>query len=369
MPEVAPIPFLDLDRALDPIRDPVEEAVLEVLRDGRYILGPHVAAFEAEWGTYLGNSGADVHVVGVSSGTAALFVALMALEIGPGDEVITTPFSFASPVEAICRLGATPVFVDVDPETYLLDLDQVEAAITSRTRVLLPVHLFGKCVDLERVRGLCDAHGLALVEDAAQAHGAKSSGMVAGTVGDLACFSFYPTKNLGAAGDAGAVVTRSEAMADKVRLIARHGSRRKYHHELLGQNERIDAVQAAVLRVKLPHLAGWNAERRSIAGRYHDALGGQVGLPPDSPGDVYHHMVCRIADRDNVRQTLMERGIGTGIYYPSALHTQPAFRAHMPEVPSLPVVERLTHEVLALPCFPGLRDDELFRVCAELLRV
>jgi dTDP-4-amino-4,6-dideoxygalactose transaminase len=362
MPEAADVPFLDLDRALELIRADVEAAALDVMRDGRFILGPHVAAFEQAWGDYLGGA----HVVGVSSGTAALFVALMALEIGPGDEVITTPFTFASPVEAICRLGATPVFVDVDPDTYLIDLEQVERAITARTRAVLPVHLFGKCVDLGRLSLLCEGYGLALVEDAAQAHGASSRGSFAGTVGEFGCFSFYPTKNLGAAGDAGALVTHDADLADRARMIARHGSRRKYHHEVLGQNERLDALQAAVLRVKLGHLDDWNAQRRQIAQAYREILGDSVGLPPDSPGDVYHHFVCRVAERDEVRAELSRSGIGTGIYYPAPLHRQPAFAPYQNDIPVLPNAERLADEVLALPCFPGLRQEELERVASKL---
>lgn len=368
------VPFLDLDRAMEPIRAELEAAALDVLRGGHFILGPNVAAFEAEFGRYL----AGAEVVGVSSGTAALFVALMALDVGPGDEVITTPFTFASPVEAICRLGATPVFVDIDPQTFLLDLDAVEAAVTPRTKAILPVHLFGKCVDLARLRGLCDREGIALVEDAAQAHGARHRDAFAGTVGEFGCFSFYPTKNLGAAGDAGAIVARTPELAERARLIARHGAGPKYHHRVLGQNERLDEIQAAILRVKLPHLDRWNARRRLVAARYRERLDGVVSFPREDGGDVYHHLVVRVpagagSDADDgagrgrgaVREELAARGIGTGVYYPEPLHLQPAFRDFAAPV-DLPHAECACREVLALPCFPGLETAEIDAVCDAL---
>lgn len=359
------IPFLDLKRATEPIQGEIEAAAVDVLRRGDFVLGPNVEAFEEEFGAFLGGA----EVIGVSSGTAALFVALMALEIGPGDEVITTPFTFASPVEAICRLGATPVFVDIDPGTFLLDLNQVEAAINERTRAILPVHLFGKCCDLDRLSELCEHRGVALIEDAAQAHGASRDGRMAGTVGEFGCFSFYPTKNLGAAGDAGAIVARDGAMADTARLIARHGARPKYHHRILGQNERLDEIQAAILRVKLGQLDRWNDERRSVAALYRERLDGVLALAEHGIGDVYHHLVVRLTgvDRDAARRAMRERGVGTAIYYPEPLHTQPAFCPHLLEIPSLPEAERASREVLALPCFPGLTDSEIDHVC-EVVR-
>lgn len=355
------VPFLDLGRAVGPIQREIEARVLEVLRGGDFILGPNVEAFEQEFGEYLGG----VEVVGVSSGTAALFVALMALDVGPGDEVITSPFTFASPVEAICRLGATPVFVDIDPVTYLVDLEQVEAAIGPQTKAVLPVHLFGKCGDLGRLRAVCEEAGIALVEDAAQAHGARCGGQFAGTVGTFGCFSFYPTKNLGAAGDAGAIVTCSAELADRARLIARHGARPKYHHRILGQNERLDEIQAAVLRAKLMHLDRWNAERRVLAARYREELEGLLRFARHDDGDVYHHLVVRPVDgdRDQVREALAAAGVGTGLYYPEPLHTQPAFREHLSEVPRLPEAEAASREVFALPCFPGLTEVEVAYVC------
>lgn len=355
------IPFLDLDRALEPIREDVESAALRVLRSGQFILGEEVRALEAEFGEFLGGA----QVVGVSSGTAALFVAMMALEIGPGDEVITTPFTFASPVEAICRLGARPVFVDVDADG-LLDLDQAEASISKSTKAILPVHLFGKCVDLRRLREICDAHEISLIEDAAQAHGAKSAGLTAGTTGEFGCFSFYPTKNLGAAGDAGAVVTTDAELADRARLISRHGARPKYHHQVLGQNERLDAIQAAILRVKLPHLGAWNDARRGIAAAYRERLDGVVELPTDDPGHVYHHFVVRVPDRGIVRERLAEDGIGNGVYYPSPLHLQPAFQPFLQGELSLPMAEQLSRDALALPIFPGLTKPEIDRICQSI---
>jgi dTDP-4-amino-4,6-dideoxygalactose transaminase len=387
------VPPFSLREQIDALGDDLDHAVLRVLRSGQYIGGDVVAAFEQNFAEAVGTP----HAVGCNSGTDALILALRALEIGPGDEVITSAFSFFATAEAISAVGATPVFVDVEESSYLIDLDQVEAAITPATRALLPVHLFGRPVNMERVRALAEAHGLLVVEDCAQATGAHWAGRPVGSWGDAGCFSFFPTKNLGAAGDAGAVTCRDDALAQRIRELAVHGMPRRYLHTNLGYNSRLDAVQAAVLQVKLPHLSTWLERRRAVAARYGEQLAGVawIGLPEQAPeGHSWNQFVvtvpachplkpacassctpsCTSADhqlpeascRDWLKQQLLEAGVNTIIYYPIPIHRQPAY-AELGKTFSLPVTERLCSQVLSLPIFPELKTSQQDRVIELLL--
>ena len=388
-----PVPPFSLEEQLRQLGDSLDEAVLQVLRSGQYIGGGVVNAFETSFAAAC----AVPHAIGCNSGTDALTLALRALDIGPGDEVITSSFSFFATAEAISAVGATPVFVDVDPATYLLDLDRIEAAVTPATRALLPVHLFGRPVDMERINAIALHHGLRVIEDCAQATGASWAGRPVGSWGDAGCFSFFPTKNLGAAGDGGAVVCRDSSLAQRIRELAVHGMPRRYLHTDLGYNSRLDAIQAAVLNVKLPHLPVWVERRRRIAERYREALGDLPTLQladagPD--GHSWNQFVVRVpgcpADsarcagrctpssdsasfglpeaccRDWLKQQLQEEGVITIIYYPIPIHRQPAYADLGYGPGSLPVTERLCVEVLSLPIFPELGDEQQERVITTL---
>jgi dTDP-4-amino-4,6-dideoxygalactose transaminase len=364
------IPMLDLRVQHAPLRAELEAAVRRVLDSGRFILGPEVAAFEREAAAALGVALA----VGVSSGSDALLAILMAADVGPGDEVVTTPFSFFASASAIARLGARPVFADIDEATLNLSADAALARLGPRTKAVLPVHLFGRPMHDELLRAACAARGIALVEDACQAAGAWSRQGAAGRRpvggwGRAGAVSFFPSKNLGAAGDAGLVITDDAALAERVRRLRGHGAVEKHHHLELGGNFRLDEIQAAILRVKLPHLAGWNDRRRAIAARYRAALErAPVGLPPDDPGCVWHQFVIRVPERrDQLRRHLAERGVETAVYYPAPLHLQPAFAALGYRAGDLPRAERAAGEVLALPIFPDLPDAAVERV-AGLVR-
>ncbi len=388
-----PVPPFSLEEQLRQLGDSLDQAVLQVLRSGQYIGGGVVNAFETSFAAAC----AVPHAIGCNSGTDALTLALRALDIGPGAEVITSSFSFFATAEAISAVGATPVFVDVDPATYLLDLDRIEAAVTPATRALLPVHLFGRPVDMERINAIALHHGLRVIEDCAQATGASWAGRPVGSWGDAGCFSFFPTKNLGAAGDGGAVVCRDSSLAQRIRELAVHGMPRRYLHTDLGYNSRLDAIQAAVLNVKLPHLPVWVERRRRIAERYREALGDLPTLQladagPD--GHSWNQFVVRVpgcpADsarcagrctpssdsasfglpeaccRDWLKQQLQEEGVITIIYYPIPIHRQPAYADLGYGPGSLPVTERLCVEVLSLPIFPELGDEQQERVITTL---
>jgi dTDP-4-amino-4,6-dideoxygalactose transaminase len=388
-----PVPPFSLEEQLRQLGDSLDEAVLQVLRSGQYIGGGVVNAFETSFAAAC----AVPHAIGCNSGTDALTLALRALEIGPGDEVITSSFSFFATAEAISAVGATPVFVDVDPASYLLDLDRIEAAVTPATRALLPVHLFGRPVDMERINAIALRHGLRVIEDCAQATGASWAGRPVGSWGDAGCFSFFPTKNLGAAGDGGAVVCRDSSLAQRIRELAVHGMPRRYLHTDLGYNSRLDAMQAAVLNVKLPHLPLWVERRRRIAQRYREALGDLPNLQladagPD--GHSWNQFVVRVPGcpaaqarcagrctpsndsasfglpeaccRDWLKQQLQEEGVITIIYYPIPIHRQPAYAELGYGPGSLPVTERLCVEVLSLPIFPELGDEQQERVITTL---
>ncbi|MGB5134441.1 MAG: DegT/DnrJ/EryC1/StrS family aminotransferase [Prochlorococcaceae cyanobacterium] len=367
------VPPFSLGEQLQELGEALDQAVLEVLRSGQYIGGAATADFEAAFAAACGVP----HAVGCNSGTDALVLALRGLGIGPGDEVITTSFSFFATAEAISAVGATPVFVDVREGSYLIDLDQLEAAITPATRALLPVHLFGRPVDMERVCAIADRHGLHVIEDCAQATGARWAGRPVGSWGDAGCFSFFPTKNLGAAGDGGAVTCRDPELARRVRELAVHGMPRRYLHTSLGYNSRLDAIQAAVLAVKLPHLQRWLESRRDLAARYSQQLAGLPGLQLPDPGPEGHswnQYVLRVTSaaaaahspRDQLKQQLQDAGVNTIIYYPIPIHRQPAYADLGYGPGSLPLTERLCSEVLSLPIFPELGEARQQRVIEVL---
>ncbi len=348
------VKLLDLAAETASLDGALEAAAARVLRSGQFILGEEVAALERAFCERSGRRAA----VGVSSGSDALLVALWALGVGPGDEVVTTPLSFFATVGAIVRLGARPIFADIDPATFNLDVDDALRRITPRTRAIVPVHLFGRPLPLERLIG----SGVPVIEDAAQA--VLSPGVGAGRA---ATFSFFPSKNLGAAGDGGLVITDDVALADKIRLMRTHGSKPKYVHHQIGGNFRLDAMQAAILGAKLPHLPAWQAIRASHVARYRALLAGlPLVLPDDAPGHVWHHFVVRAPERDALRAYLGERGVETEVYYPLALHLQPCFADWGGRPGDLPHAERATAELLALPIHPQLAPGALEYVAEQI---
>ena len=387
------VPPFSLAEQLRQLGDRLDEAVLQVLRSGQYIGGSTIAAFETAFAASCGVP----HAIGCNSGTDALILALRGLGIGPGAEVITTSFSFFATAEAISAVGATPVFVDVEEGTYLMDPNRIEAAITPATRALLPVHLFGRPADMERIGAIARSHGLLVIEDCAQATGASWAGRPVGSWGDAGCFSFFPTKNLGAAGDGGAVVCRDPELAARVRELAVHGMPRRYLHTNLGYNSRLDALQAAVLHVKLPHLASWVERRQAIAARYLRELADLPGLelPEQGPsGHSWNQFVVRMPAcaagqascgsrctpssdsatyglpesccRDWFKEQLQDAGVSTIIYYPIPIHRQPAYSDLGYGAGSLPHTERLCAEVLSLPIFPELTEAQQEKVITTL---
>jgi dTDP-4-amino-4,6-dideoxygalactose transaminase len=348
------IPIVDVTAQYLSLQEQLDAAVRQVLAGGQFILGPNVAAFESEAAAFLGTP----HAVGLNSGTDALVLALRALDIGPGDEVITSPFSFAATSEAIVANGARPVFADIDPATFNLDPAAVAAAVTPRTQAILPVHLYGLPAQIDEIVPIATRHGLAVVEDCAQAFGASFGEQRVGTIGDIGCFSFFPSKNLGAYGDGGLLTTRSEQIARRVRSLRAHGASVKYHHDELGVNSRLDELQAAVLRVKLPHVERWNEQRAAVAARYREGIAGRadVALPGESAASrhVYHQFTIRIADRDAVQERLRAAFIQTMVYYPLPLHLQPLHSDLGYATGAFPAAESAAREVLSLPMFPEL---------------
>ena len=358
------IPILDLTAQYIALREEIETAVVRVLRSGRYVLGPEVEALEAELGAMLGLG----HVVGCASGTDALSLALRALGVGPGDEILVPAFTFAAPAEAAALTGAAPVFVDIDPDTFLIDPESCRNAVTDRTRAVVVVHLFGRPVNVAAIR---DAVGpeVAIVEDCAQSFGAKIAGRATGTFGQVASLSFFPSKNLGACGDGGAVATDDPELAERVRALRSHGSRRPYHHETLGLNSRLDELQAAILRVKLPHVAEWNNKRGLIAECYTEILRRQEGLrvPGSAEGHVWHQYTLLSPLRDAIRKRLAEDGVEGRVYYPIPLHQQEAYAQWAAGV-SLPAAEQASRQCLSLPMFPELQPAHVERICASIAR-
>lgn len=367
MSRVNQIPPLNLARQYQTIALEVETAVLEVLSSGRYIGGSWVQEFERQFAAYIGTT----HCVSCHSGTDALYLALRSLDIGPGDEVITTALTFFATAETLSMVGATPVFVDIEPETFNLDLDRLEAAITPRTKAILPVHLFGQPVNMNRLMEIANAHDLVVIEDCAQSAGADWEGKKVGSFGRIGCFSFFPTKNLGAFGDGGAITTNDPQLAARIRVLKDHGATRRYYHEEQGTNSRLDALQAAVLQVKLPYLDGWNDRRRQVAAQYRDLLAplGDVVLPQDAIGgrSVWNQYTIRLeGDRDGVYHRLQQHGIGCSIYYPIPLHLQPVYHPLGYTVGQLPHAELACRQVLSLPMFPELELEEQYQVVHTL---
>lgn len=364
------VPLLDLKAQHETIRADVEAAVLGVLESQRFILGPVVQRFEAACAQYC----ATEHAIGVSSGTDALLVALMALDIGPGDEVITTPFTFFATAGCPSRVGATPVFADIDPVTFNLEPDRVAERITDRTKAVIVVHLFGQCAPMDPLRALCEDRGIAIIEDAAQSIGAEIDGRRAGSIGDIGCFSFFPSKNLGGIGDGGLVTARDPELARKLRVLRGHGASPKYFHALVGGNFRLDAIQAAVLEVKLAHLDRWHEARQRNAARYHELLadldGEAIVLPATVEGrrHIWNQYTLRVLGgrRDALREHLQAAGIGCEIYYPRPLHLQECFAYLGHERGQLPVSERASEEVLSIPVYPELTEGQIAEVAAAV---
>lgn len=360
------VPFVDLVRQYHQIREEVDERIHEVLESGRFILGENVEAFEEEFAKYIGVK----YAVGVASGTDALTLCLRVLGLKNGDEVITVPNTFIATVDAIYYNKATPFFVDVDSETYTMNVLGVKKKLTERTKVLLPVHLYGHPVDMDPLLEIAEENNLRIVEDACQAHGAEYKRKKIGSFGDCACFSFYPAKNLGAYGDGGIVVTNDEQIADSVRMLRNYGEKKKYYHSLIGYNSRLDEIQAAVLRVKLKYLDQWIEVRRRIAQRYNELLSGvpNVTIPSEKSyvKHAYHVYVIRTPHRNELRNWLSSRGVSTGIHYPVPVHLQDAYMCLGLVSGSFPVSEKIVGEILSLPMFPELTDDEICYVCAAV---
>ncbi|MGF1569614.1 MAG: DegT/DnrJ/EryC1/StrS family aminotransferase [Nodosilinea sp.] len=367
------IPPVDLTEQFKAIQTDVNAAVAAVLASGQYINGPGVADFAQAFGHYVGTD----HCVVCNSGTDALYLALRALNVGPGDEVITSPFTFIATAEAISAVGATPVFVDIDLATFNLDCAKLEAAISDRTRAIMPVHLFGRPVDMGPILALASQYHLTVIEDCAQATGAQWQGAPVGSVGHIGCFSFFPTKNLGGCGDGGAITTNDPELAATMRMLSEHGSRVKYHHEAIGINSRLDSVQAAILAIKLRHLDRWNQLRAGVASRYHSLLSSQIGLalPQEATFGkaVWNQYTLRLTqataegkERDRVQQLMREAGVVCMVYYPVPLHRQPVYQHLGYGSGSLPQAETAAYQVMSLPMFPELSPAQQSRVTEAL---
>ena len=359
------VPLLDLKAQYANHKSEIDEAVQRVFESTRFIGGPEVSGLEEEVARYS----QCAHAIGCASGTDALILALRALNIGPGDEVVTTAYSFFASAGTVANVGAMPVFMNIDPRTYNLDPHRLEAALTPATKAVIAVHLYGQCCDLTAVKAVCEKHDLWLIEDAAQAIGAEWEGRRAGSVGDLGCFSFFPSKNLGAAGDGGMVTIQDPALAERVRLLREHGSKPKYYHSIVGTNSRLDALQAAILRVKLRHLDRWSEGRAKNAALYDRLFeGARVGRPYHDPRarHIYNQYVIRVPVRDALRTHLTERGIGTEVYYPVPLHLQKCFANLGYKEGSMPHSEAAAHETVALPIYPELTEEQIRYVATNV---
>ncbi len=356
------IPLIDLKAQHRAIREELDAAIHRVLDDCAFILGSEVTAFEQEFAAYSG----ACFGIGVNSGTSALHLALLAAGVGPGDEVITTPFTFVASVATIGYTGAKPVLVDIEPRTCNIDVRKIAAAITPRTKAILPVHLYGQAADMDPIVEIARRHGLAVIEDAAQAHGAEYKGRRCGSIGDIGCFSFYPTKNLSACGEGGLVTTNSPELAKAVRLLRDWGAEKKYEHTLRGYNYRLEGIQGAVLRVKLRHLEAWTERRIAHARRYETLLNGRVELPTVMPWarHVFHQYVLRVANRDQVQAKLQAAGVQTGVHYPRPVHLQPAWSHLGYRVGDLPEAERASQQVMSLPMYAELEDAQVAAAAA-----
>jgi dTDP-4-amino-4,6-dideoxygalactose transaminase len=363
------IPFLDLNRHHAAIRTELDHAIKEVLDSNAFAGGPFVEKFEREFASYCGAQ----HAIGVGSGTEALWLSLLAAGVGTGDEVITVANTFMATAEAITYSGARPVFVDVNESSYTMDPAGLEDALGPRTKAIIPVHLFGQPADMDPILEFARKNNLFVIEDAAQAHGAKYKGQTAGTVGDVGCFSFYPSKNLGALGEAGAIITDNAELQEKLRMLRDHGQVRKYCHDLIGWNCRMDGIQAAALSVKLRHLESGNALRRSHALRYNQAFDGmaEVAIPVEAPyaRHVYHVYAIRVEERDAVLRCLQERGIQCAVHYPVPIHLQKAYQDLGYKVGDLPISERIAREAISLPMFPELTEAQIEGVAGGVREV
>jgi dTDP-4-amino-4,6-dideoxygalactose transaminase len=360
------VPFLDLKAHHDPLRDELMRAIEEVIDRNAFAGGPFVEKFEKDFASFCHTD----HAIGVGHGTEALWLSLLALGVGPGDEVITVPCTFIATTEAISFCGATPVFVDVDEQTYNMDPKLLESAITPKTKAIIPVHLFGQMADMDPIMEIAHKHSLPVIEDACQAHGAEYKGRRAGSIGVTGCFSFYPGKNLGAFGEAGGVVTNDSVLEKKIKCLRDHGQEKKYYHSDIGWNARMDGIQAAVLKIKLGHLDKASAARRANAQLYNEQLAGVEGIilpyEPDYSKAVYHIYAVRVKERDQILQSMAEVSISCGIHYPVPLHLQQAY-SHLALGPgSFPVAERCSAEFLSLPMFPELTAEQIERVTREL---
>ncbi|MGC2322917.1 MAG: DegT/DnrJ/EryC1/StrS family aminotransferase [Terriglobales bacterium] len=352
------VKFVDLHAMHAPLMDEFRQVFERVLENSSFILGPEVSRFEQAFAQYLGVD----HAVAVSNGTVALELALLGMGVGPGDEVITVPNTFIATAEAVSAVGARPVFVDVDPVSYNMDPTLVERAITPRTRVILPVHLYGQTADMEPLLEIAARHGLKVLEDACQAHGAEYKGKKAGSMGAAGCFSFYPGKNLGALGEGGAVVTSDPELAAKMKLLRDHGSQRKYEHSVPGYNYRLEGLQGGFLAVKLPHLDSWNDRRRIVAEHYDTLLAGNGTITPVQmpyAHHVYHLYVIQADDREQLRKDLNAAGVETGLHYPGPLHLQEAYKSLGYKQGDFPVCERLAGRILSLPMFPDITREQV----------
>ena len=358
------VPFLDLNAHHAPHRQEFDRAIAEVIDSGAFAGGPFVEKFEADFAAFNNSQ----YAIGLGSGTEALWLSLLACGVGPGDEVITVPNTFMATAEAITYCAARPVFVDVEESTHTMDPAELEKAVTARTKAIIPVHLFGQPADMDPILEFARAHNLFVIEDAAQAHGAEYKGRKVGTLGDAGCFSFYPGKNLGAFGEAGAVITNDFELQEKIRVLRDHGQVRKYHHTMVGWNCRMDGIQAAVLRVKLQHLASGNLRRRAHALQYNQALEGleEVVAPIEAPyaRHVYHIYAIRVQERDQIMELLKDRGIQCGVHYPVPIHLQKAYRSLGYQEGALPISERTAMEFVSLPMFPELTEAQIAMVAS-----
>lgn len=360
------VPFVDLKSLHGEIEDDLRQVFDRVLCNSSFVLGPEVQQFEEAFAEYVGSS----NCVAVNTGTAALHLVLAALGIGPGDEVITVPHTFIATAEAITAVGARPVFVDIDPISYTMDPTLLESAITTETRAILPVHLYGQCADMDLILEIGHKHGIPVIEDACQAHGAEYKGRKAGSLGTAGCFSFYPGKNLGACGEGGAVTTDNAELAGRIRMWRDHGSSKKYEHQFPGLNMRMEGLQGGILSVKLEHLDRWNDQRRQAATLYNEALAGtDVTVPKEMPyaRHIFHLYVIQANNRDGLRQQLSDCGIECGLHYPIPLHLQQAYHSLGYRQGDFPVTEKITGRILSLPMYPGLSATAIDQVASELL--
>jgi len=363
------VPLLDLVAQYQTIKPEIDAAIQRVLDSGRFILGSEVEALEDEVAAYLGVQ----HGIGVASGTDALILALRALEIGPGDEVIIPAYTFFATAGAVLHVGAKPVLVDISPQTYCIDVEKIQAAITSATKAVIPVHLYGHPADMDAIHTIAQEHGLKIIEDNAQAFGAEYKGRKTGALGDIGCLSFFPSKNLGGYGDGGMAVTDDPALAEKTRMLRTHGWQQKYFPEILGYNSRLDALQAAVLRVKLPHLDTWNERRRELAAMYRRRLSGLEGVstPYEAPDarHVYHLYILQLAQRVSVQAALKAAGIATGVYYPQPLHLTQPCKTLGYHKGDFPITEKASRETLAIPIYPEMTQEQFDLVVRNLLSI